>query len=337
MAMQSRIARLVAQMAAIAAAGSTQGQGTGFLFDRAERPLTIPLAMNVGLLGFVDPESDTAAQRPAGHSFVKGGIDSTQLESALATGLPFHVPYAAETGESLGVEYSMSYTVKHLPESYLVAYETALKSVLSVELQRHDTAQGEQGPTLRSRGERLKPMLDVEATEVQSVFDGIFQREFAADGTYSDAPGPSDDEESYAVLIVHPRLSNILPTGLQSFNYRYRYRGSHCAISWVGARRYVVLDVGAGPCPVRSAHMDADDSENEVIGEVALPPIRRAVATPRGNGGGPATHTAAEASSALATVVISALRQVFLPDAAYPEGALVFASDQHILDFPASA
>ena len=84
MAMQSRIARLVAQMAAIAAAGSTQGQGTGFLFDRAERPLTIPLAMNVGLLGFVDPESDTAAQRPAGHSFVKGCIDSTQLESALA-------------------------------------------------------------------------------------------------------------------------------------------------------------------------------------------------------------------------------------------------------------
>eukprot|EP00959_Pyramimonas_sp_CCMP1952_P057928 1209250-Pyramimonas_sp.AAC.1 len=49
-----------------------------------------------------------------------------------------------------------------------------------------------------------------------------------------------------------PPLESITEAVLQeqemAFTYRYTYQGGGAAATWVGAGRFAVVDLGAGPC-----------------------------------------------------------------------------------------
>lgn len=141
--------------------------------------------------------------------------------------LPFRAPHAMQSGENLGVEFSMEYNIKHLSLSDLAEYEAALKGAAK-------PAHG------RVRTDGVVPM-DVEVTSTpdgpEAVLDKMFHRDFAADGTYSNDKTPSPDEEPYALFIINPSFK----LGGANFVYYNRYKGSHCTVrarassSWIDA------------------------------------------------------------------------------------------------------
>ena len=198
-----------------------------------------------------------------------------------------------QSGENLGLEFSMEYNIKHLSLADLAEYEAALKAAAK-------PAHG------RVRTDGPAPM-DVEVTFMpggpEAVLDRMFHRDFAADGTYSNDKTPSPDEEPYALFIINPSFKL---DAANSFVYFNRYKGSHCTVractrcssttacdrkavsdadvrsqaSYVAARRYVVIDIGTAPCPIRSG--GSVGAEEGVVAEVTLPMLRQAVALPEG-------------------------------------------------------
>ena len=138
---------------------------------------------------------------------------------------------------------------------------------------------------------------------------------------------PSPDEEPYALFIINPSFKL---SGKDTFVYGHRYQGSHCTASYVAARRYAVVDIGTGkftrslppiclwlqhpdrplvfpaPCPIRAA--GGAGGEEGVIAEVTLPLLKEAVGLPEG------TQATAEIIGGITTLVVSAVRHVFLPD-----------------------
>jgi hypothetical protein len=127
-----------------------------------------------------------------------------------------------QSGENLGVEFSMEYNIKHLSLRDLEDYEAALRAAAK-------PAHG------RVRTDGVMPM-DVEVTFTpggpEAVLDKMFHREFAADGTYSNDKTPSPDEEPYALFIINPRFRGIdvEHDSSTSFVYYNRYKGSHCTV-----------------------------------------------------------------------------------------------------------
>jgi hypothetical protein len=128
-----------------------------------------------------------------------------------------------QSGDNLGVEFSMEYNVKHLSLEDLAQYEAAVKAA----------AKPSHG---RVRTDGAIPM-DVEVTFTpggpEEVLDRIFHRDFAGDGTYSNDRTPSPDEEPYALFIINPSFKL---AGPNAFVYANRYKGSHCTVRAAAVR-----------------------------------------------------------------------------------------------------
>lgn len=62
--------------------------------------------------------------------------------------------------------------------------------------------------------------------------------------------------KDHTFLLLSPDLLRISPPSSHDgklpakFTYRYRYKGGSPTQSWVGNRRYVAVDLSAGPCEV---------------------------------------------------------------------------------------
>jgi len=284
-------ALLVALSLAASPASATE---SAFLFDNAERPLIVPIKVQVGLLGFE----------------LEGGtpLKAEELAAALRSALPFERPQSLTTGP-LGVEYALEYEVKHLNERHLQTLERAL---------------GENMETVAARrsvgGDTARPVYDVEAKRVQPYLDEAYTEEFGG------AARPEGvDGLPYAVLIVNPRKASITPAAAKSlhhaapsaveagaFDYRYRYDDSHCSATWVSAERYVVIDVAAGACefgPVRAAELGGGLG-SAAVADASMPTIRdAALDLPHEI----ALLHDAEALSKVNDLVVSAVRHVFVP------------------------
>jgi hypothetical protein len=170
-----------------------------------------------------------ACARAGGAAAQAGGLEAAELEAALAAALPFHVPFAASTGQPLGVEYSLQYHVSHLPSNDLALYERQAKLLLTEELarQRGEGAAGAaaggtgNGTAGAGRGGggggggRGTAVLDLEVKdELEQLLDGVFHRAFNGAATYNPDPGPSADAEPYALIFLNPRLDAMRPDQL---------------------------------------------------------------------------------------------------------------------------
>eukprot|EP01047_Picozoa_sp_COSAG01_P075407 COSAG01_NODE_12916_length_1664_cov_0.948882_2_plen_299_part_00 len=168
-----------------------------------------------------------ACARACGAAAQAGGLEATELEAALAAALPFHVPFAASTGEPLGVEYSLQYHVSHLPSNDLALYERQAKLLLTEELARQrgeggaSAGVGGNGTAGTGRpgggggGGRGTSVLDLEVKdELEQLLDGVFHRAFNGAATYNPEPGPSADAEPYALIFLNPRLDAMRPDQL---------------------------------------------------------------------------------------------------------------------------
>ncbi|ESW26387.1 hypothetical protein PHAVU_003G115600 [Phaseolus vulgaris] len=218
------------------------------LHSRAEVPFQVPLEVNVVLIGF------------NGDGGYRYNIDAHRLEQFLKTSFPAHRPSCLETGELLDIEHHMVYNAFHAGQPELIALEKALKEAMVPAGKARETEFG-----------REVPLFEVEATDVEPVFQRLYSYIFDMDSvgssvTEMDRPVPS------AIFIVNfdkvrldPRNKEIDLDGLMygkipdltgedmkkqegDYIYRYRYNGGGATQVWLSSGRFVVIDLSAGPC-----------------------------------------------------------------------------------------
>ncbi|KAK8671221.1 hypothetical protein V6N13_037822 [Hibiscus sabdariffa] len=218
------------------------------LHTRAEVPFQVPLEVNVVLIGL---------NGDGGYRYT---VDAPKLEEFLRVSFPSHRPSCLETGEPLDIEHHIVYNTFPAGQPELIALEKALKEAMVPA-----------GSARESDFGREVPLFEVEATAVEPVFQKLYSYIFDMDsGGYSakemDRPVPA------AIFIVNfdkvrmdPRnkevdLDNLMYSKLApltneemkqqegDYIYRYRYNGGGATQVWLGSRRFVVIDISAGPC-----------------------------------------------------------------------------------------
>jgi len=218
-----------------------------------------------------------------------------------------------ETGRELEVSVKLAYAVRHVDSARLTELEQGLHSALQLVEDKN--------------GHKV---YDVEATKVEPIFDAIYKDSFQNDKSV---------HEPYVLFVVNPDKRRILDKSAQTpvpplesitdavieeqearFTYRYMYQGGGTAAAWVGAGRFAVVDLGAGPCVFGRLGV----SEG-TVGPGALPRLGPLLSmytheTTKLPASDPAGREAAQSArarhviGAISTLAVSAVKHLFAPD-----------------------
>eukprot|EP00741_Cyanophora_paradoxa_P002810 tig00000630_g2729.t1 len=203
-----------------------------FLFFESDHPFVIPLVINVGLIGF----------EVSNNGALNFTISSSEFESLLQKHLPTHQPSVFESQEPLRAQYQITYNVVHINAFHLRRLEEAIRGGLR--------ASGETGVLEGYEGKR--PIYDVDVAAVEEALDRAYMTYF---GYTAEAHTRFARQEMfpYAVMILNPAKPLFAPPGLaldgtpHPFLYRYFHKGAGPTQSWLAKRRYVAVDLSAGP------------------------------------------------------------------------------------------
>eukprot|EP00742_Colponemidia_sp_Colp-10_P008774 GILJ01009525.1.p1 GENE.GILJ01009525.1~~GILJ01009525.1.p1 ORF type:complete len:770 (+),score=115.28 GILJ01009525.1:103-2310(+) len=269
-----------------------------FLYDQQTTPFEVPIEIHVGMLGF----------RGDGAHAIELSAEGFQKD--LEHTLPSRTPACVETGKELSVQYTISYRVQHLQTSDLRLLEEHLKRSLK------PAAMG--SPTARHKE---IPVYDVEISEMESIFDTIYSH-------YTDDPyhtvnfQPATGKVPNSIIFLNLDKARFTPQGATGdrFIYRYRYHGGGYTQNWIAKNRYLIVDVSAGP--VQFGNLNAGEG---TVSETSIPNLYRILENyrshhPEGNikpQHWTKTHWFTEFRAQLSSLVVSAVRHIFVPDVRY--------------------
>mmetsp|Transcript_56015 Transcript_56015/g.137363 ORF Transcript_56015/g.137363 Transcript_56015/m.137363 type:complete len:760 (-) Transcript_56015:34-2313(-) len=278
-----------------------------FVFSRNESPITLPVSVNVVLVGF---ENDAEPK-----SF---RLSAEEFQYYLSDVMPDHQPSCVETGEKLHVKYEVMYDIQH------VGGEHAEKLIKEIHGGMHKSQDIQPMSTITGKVNTdgvFVPVFDVPVTaSLEKAFDDTFARGMAL--SYGSPYYENIDDiqgemaRAYGIIILNLDKSKIAPReALQGpdphLNYVYRYvmadgRTFSGGDSFVGRGRYAVVDLSAGP----SQFGNSQAGEGTVVPSTIPRRYEQswAVADARGE------DLSAKFQASLANVIISSVKFLFAPD-----------------------
>ena len=311
--------------------GEVRRSAHSFLHDRTDRPLRLPLEVNVVLVGF------------DGEGGFRHRVDERALADFLRDSFGRYRPSCLETGEQLEVEVELRYNVLHAGGDALARLERAARSEM--------TRVADEPPPREWNDAGSNPAGGIPARERWRAYDveasGAVER--AVRATYVELFAPA---EPVAVFVVNPdkrrmdpsldpaaaaaaaaasgttRGEDMSPAELEreesGYVYRYRYMGSEGRTSaWLSADRFAVLDLAAGPCALARVGAPIGSDAARLTTAWSLPRLAPLL-LPHARAKTPAKTPAAAAAAAAArdaqfrarmsAIALSAVRHVVAPD-----------------------
>eukprot|EP01133_Synstelium_polycarpum_P000377 gene377-443_t len=282
------ISRLLV-IVALAAVVSSQ-LAADIRYNLQDEPGSIPFHVQVLLIGF------------QGEGAFEYMLDARQLDALLNGAYKVHRPHSLQTSvyhrspndedtrplhdpRPLMSHYDITYTVKTLSSDTLYRLEHIMTTNKSPALNPVD------GETYNIDIEPMEPFFEHEA------------RQLGTEGS-----------PVYTVIFVNPDRSRI---GVSS--YQYTFGGHVCGPAWIGAGRFVVVDLSAGPLKYGSTlHKSTEERVSEgSVDHDSLPRLveyflRDGYAGTSLQGASPI-----EIQAHLASLVISSIQHVFISDTTY--------------------
>ena len=330
--------------------GEVQKSAHALLHDRHDAPLVLPLEVNIVLVGF------------DGDGGYRYRADANALETFLRDSFGHFRPSSMTTGRPLEVSIELHYNVIYAGSDHLRTIESAISHTA-------EAVDDEPAPhpwSDLSANERWRAYEIEAAGPVENAVDYVYRKIFAS-------LNPTvRNLEPVAVFVLNPDKCRMDParsspketgnwrdkSGISDKNpdaltpeelvqeecgyvYRYRYMdGEGASAAWVGAGRYAVLDLGAGPAALTrvgrgvggattsaAAADGTDGGDATTTVETSLPrlgplllPYSRYLAENKGTGdaakGDLATRRDAHLRGRLSTLVLSSVRHLLAPDVA---------------------
>eukprot|EP01114_Cavostelium_apophysatum_P023378 TRINITY_DN8786_c0_g1_i1.p1 TRINITY_DN8786_c0_g1~~TRINITY_DN8786_c0_g1_i1.p1 ORF type:complete len:710 (+),score=142.99 TRINITY_DN8786_c0_g1_i1:64-2193(+) len=193
--------------------------------------------------------------------------DLSRFQKLLDTSYPVHTLHSLEQGKQLNVEFHLAFEIQKFPVDQ---YENHLANVLS--------------PEKNKLSHSAHYEVQVEG-EIAKYFDDFITR---------------DTTDSYAIFIVNPSKQRLAQRiggrgePPKPFNYSLTYGESIPGQAWISGRRYIVVDLAAGPI----AYGGTSTNDGVITSQSIV----------KGN------RTPIELEGQLAALIISAVRYVFFPD-----------------------
>eukprot|EP00250_Pteridium_aquilinum_P008214 c17771_g1_i3 orf=536-2992(-) len=278
------------------------------LHSRAQVPFQIPFEVNVVLVGF------------NGDGGYRYSLDAHKLGTVLKEVFPTHRPTCLETAQQLDIEHSLYYNILPVGQPELIGFEQRIKSAMVPSGKARETEHGNE-----------VPLFEVEATQVETVFNLLYSDLFGyeagtASATDMNRPVPN------AIFILNldkvrmdPRRNetvdpNAHRTTITELNaeelknqeggyiYRYRYSGGSATQVWLGSGRYAVIDLSAGPCVYGRI-----ETEEGSVSYRTVPRLRNLL-FPRGRDPVRGLLTQEVFAAQLAGLIATAIEHVIAPD-----------------------
>lgn len=277
------------------------------LHSRAQVPFPIPFEVNVVLVGF------------NGDGGYRYSLDARKLGTILKEVFPTHRPICLETALQLDIEHNLYYNVLPVGQPELIAFEQSIKSAMVASGKARENEHGKE-----------VPLFEVEATNVETVFNSLYTYLFGYEaGTTSAAdmnrPVPN------AIFILNldkvrmdPRNETVDPnahyTKIEELSveelrkqeggylYRYRYNGGSATQVWLGSGRYAVIDLSAGPCVYGKI-----ETEEGSVSYRTVPRLRNLL-FPRGRDPVNSLQTQDIFAAQLAGLIATTIEHVIAPD-----------------------
>ena len=260
----------------------------GFLFDPQHTHFAIPMSLSVGLLGF---SADGAQQLT-----LKGSDIQRTLEQAM----PTYSPASVALKQSSGIQYHLAYSPQHLDTKLLNRVESVIRDNM------RSIGQTSDGITI----------FDVDAAPVEKLIDEIYRKSFTQreltpeEATSTIGMIKDRDAMPLAVILLNPDKIRMNPLKNKPYIYRYRYDDGAPTQQWIAARRYVFVDLGAGPITYGAS----DAGEGAVsIGSVPIVDVRQ-VDIGKSAADQPLNVATPKFLSEMTSLIISCVHHVFLPD-----------------------
>ena len=264
--------------------GEVQRSAHALLHDRHDAPLVLPLEVNIVLVGF------------DGDGGYRYRADAEALETFLRQSFGHFRPSSMSTGRPLEVSIELHYNVVHAGTDHLRTIESAISHSAEpaddeppphpwgdVEL----LAKKSTNDNSNNDNDKRWRAYEVEAAgPVENAVDFVYRKIFASlnptvrnlepvavfvlnpDKCRMD-PGKDHDALDWrdASGISRAPPETLSPPELLAeecgYAYRYRYMdGEGASAAWVGAGRYAVLDLGAGPAALTRVGRGVGGAEN---------------------------------------------------------------------------
>jgi hypothetical protein len=181
-------------------------------------------------------------------------LSANSLEESLTHSISSHRPSSGVEGtdkfQQLNAKFNIKFDVAKAPTSVLRDYESILGKNLKIASQ-HTVSIFEDVKTY-----------DAEVTgEIEDYLDSVFEEEFINKPSSINF-GNIDLDSLHGVIVLNPdKLNNagqMLPKlhvpKASPFRYRYTYGGVGYTQSWIGKKKYLVIDLSAGPCSYGPIH-----------------------------------------------------------------------------------
>ena len=262
--------------------GEVQRSAHALLHDRHDAPLVLPLEVNIVLVGF------------DGDGGYRYRADAKALETFLRQSFGHFRPSSMSTGRPLEVSIELHYNVVHAGTDHLRTIESAIShSAEPADDEPPPHPWGDVSSTNdnsnnnnNNKNKRWRAYEVEAAGPVENAVDFVYRKIFAS-------LNPTvRNLEPVAVFVVNPDkcrmdpgkdhdaldwrdargISQAPPETLSppellaeecGYAYRYRYMdGEGAAAAWVGAGRYAVLDLGAGPAALTRVGRGVGGAEN---------------------------------------------------------------------------
>jgi hypothetical protein len=292
-----------------------------FAWSRENKPLRIPLVVNVFLAGLDYHASEN----------VYTAVHEGDLESFLMEAFPSHQPSCIETKEKLHVAYDLWYHVAHVDSAMVSDLEQAVRGNLEqAKVPEGETRNAEdivmydvevKGKVL----EELSKIYDVysptsakryrfdSSGEVGKMDEGAW---FKRGGGRSGGAGPGGDDvpvvQTYSLLIANLKKRHMVPgifgnmepeTVADRFQYRYAFNGTTRSDAFLANGRFAFVDLSSGP-----------SEYGPVGGEAAMVTARTLPRTNSVKQWATGVRSSTPFQSRLVNLVRSAVRHLFAPD-----------------------
>ncbi|KAL2629904.1 hypothetical protein R1flu_014590 [Riccia fluitans] len=281
------------------------------LHSRARVPFHVPLEINVVLVGF------------SGDGGYRYNMRAAELGDFMKRTFPTHKPACLESGLPLDIEHDLYYNVIPVGVPELISLEMEIKRNMVLA-----------GTARENEWGREIPRYEVEATVVEnSMLDPLYTYLFGYEASkHSSAelnkPVPNaifvlnfdkvrmDPRIEDNATTFHEALSDQIQDLTQEelaqqdggYTYHYTYNGGAATQVWLGAGRYAVIDLSAGPCVYGKI-----ESDEGSVGYRSIPRLQHLL-FPRRRDPVSKKDTEDSLRGLLSSLIVSAIEHVISPD-----------------------
>ncbi|EGG15448.1 transmembrane protein [Cavenderia fasciculata] len=259
-----------------------------------DEPGGIPFKLQILLIGF---------QRDGGYGY---SLDNKSLQQLLFDSFPTHRPRSIHTSiysklfhifddqerlyhpKPLLSHYDIDYQVKHLPTSTLLQLESKMSSLLQ---------------STESNVDNENYYLAIEELEV------FYENEIRLSS--------QSNQPVYTIFFVNPSKERLLSSG--GLVYQYKLGNHITAPAWIGASRYIVVDLSAGPLKYGSTlHKSTEEKISEgSVSHDSLPRLIEYFQNKEYSGTSLQGASQVEIEAHLSSIIINSLQNVYLSDTNY--------------------